>query len=795
MPKTTYEIYSPFHTELTKEEYARLEPTLGTGGPNYDDMGRLNPTLQAHADIAMDRAKAQLQGWDYPDDPTASDRYSGLDPKGSFCEADLAFAQREANLRAVLTTRPPQVQTYVKNLMDRFTSGDEYDQVYCLRRDLKEECASIQQYQRAAKVCQDPVASEHLEKYAQDRMKNAYQVKEYNKFLSALEYVAGIHDNPPSISAFKETTKLGMYDEGAYIPQEVLDLRQAPSRAPAGVTVEFANFDNQMAQRFFTSPRNWGKTPAELPADVAPQRAEALEPVITRYAAMTADRSLNPLFQQQEQLLEGAQPRPNGINRATLTIVGGKTVAELMREDYDRSKNPNKPPYEEWFQKNARRMTAEKVAAGLMAGERVETFMPDAKGRIPKEPTQITKSGYEPSPLKKVTLNAWERHFAKHGFYKKKAALAADYQRQMAARERVALQNEVAQRQAVNATVGRIKGMFFEEALPQSDMGHFRVTRSAAVSACICHMAAKGLPIEDVMDPTKLQAERFEAGRQYLQAARSNDEQWLGDTLFRGQRALLDYLDKFPHDLSKPQVLREHVSTLTVVTDALFDAVQEKDGVKLDYYRAAERYHGGKGYEMAEQQDIRSANISSYIRMLNLGTSAKLTLTSPDAVKLNQDQLRMATGALLRNDFLQKEFAKADPGSHVGDRVSQGLSTTIHTTMIYSQPVTDLVGEMAGNAPKLAGMAERIREGSFQRDYEIHTKPVDLSRNQEHTAPVRDQEGRVTGFERVKGRVEATGYVGEIAYSREKQKQMAEAAKTKANAPKAPTGPKPMGRR
>jgi acetyl esterase/lipase len=88
-----------------------------------------------------------------------------------------------------------------------------------------------------------------------------------------------------------------------------------------------------------------------------------------------------------------------------------------------------------------------------MAGKRVEAFVPDKEGRIPKEPIGITKSGYEPSPLEKVTLNAWERHFARYGHFEKKAAKAVDYQQTMEARERVQIQN-TAKKMRVNSIVG-----------------------------------------------------------------------------------------------------------------------------------------------------------------------------------------------------------------------------------------------------------------------------------------------------------------------------------------------------
>ena len=111
-----------------------------------------------------------------------------------------------------------------------------------------------------------------------------------------------------------------------------------------------------------------------------------------------------------------------------------------------------------------RQQANEIVAAGLMAGKRVEAFLPDERGRIPKEPIQITKSGYEPSPLKKVTLNAWERHFSKHGYFKEKAAKAAEYQKFIEARERVRLKNQSVLGSDMQSSTSRnIKEMFFRK--------------------------------------------------------------------------------------------------------------------------------------------------------------------------------------------------------------------------------------------------------------------------------------------------------------------------------------------
>ena len=82
--------------------------------------------------------------------------------------------------------------------------------------------------------------------------------------------------------------------------------------------------------------------------------------------------------------------------------------------------------------------------------------------RTEKEPIQITKKGYEPSPLKKVTLNAWERHFAKHGYFKEKAAKAAEYNRVMESRNQVRARNEERQFQLTEPVAAGMKNLFFQ---------------------------------------------------------------------------------------------------------------------------------------------------------------------------------------------------------------------------------------------------------------------------------------------------------------------------------------------
>ena len=67
---------------------------------------------------------------------------------------------------------------------------------------------------------------------------------------------------------------------------------------------------------------------------------------------------------------------------------------------------------------------------------------------------------------------------------------------------------------------------------------HFRLSRSAPVSTCICYLAAQGHSIQDIMNPDKLQVERQAAGKLYMEKAIAKDNNWLGETYFHGIEAL-----------------------------------------------------------------------------------------------------------------------------------------------------------------------------------------------------------------------------------------------------------------
>ena len=102
-----------------------------------------------------------------------------------------------------------------------------------------------------------------------------------------------------------------------------------------------------------------------------------------KYAGATADRQSAPLFAQAEGATRGR------VNRGDLIIVGGKTVREIMEEKFQQGIKDGsidaKTDEDTWYKQNLNQMTGNIVSAGLMAGKRVEAFVPDRNGNIPKE--------------------------------------------------------------------------------------------------------------------------------------------------------------------------------------------------------------------------------------------------------------------------------------------------------------------------------------------------------------------------------------------------------------------------
>lgn len=543
----------------------------------------------SYRDAAMAQAREQMEGWAYPEDVEPTVRYPGVDPEGKYSKKEMEFADREARIREALSVRPKEVQ----DLVERFLASLQRNEgprempengVQAAFNRMREHSRQMRLLSRGSKLCPDPEAAEYMKKELEDGEKSP-EFQEYDRFLKGLEQLAGI-DSKPLSPEMKEFFSDRL---GAPLPANVDRLRCIPDRQPASFSVSFENFDHQSAQAFFSNPHNYGKKPADMPED--PLDLEAASGAVTRYAVATATRSLDPVFDKIENRLGQI---PGAPDRGSLVIVDGKTVRERMQEEYNLSGSPE--GFESWYRENLKQKSAEYVAAGLMAGKRVEAFVPDENGKLPQEPVQVTKEGYEPTPLKKVTLNAWERFMSRRGFYKEKTAAAAEYQAALEARERVHKEYADYRIRLEDAVTVRtnVRNLFYEprakelgDQLNGKSMSDYMrdgakgldisADRTIIPNLCVAYMVEKGHHLEDILDPNKLQQERLEAIHVCEEKTFAGDLDWVSDRFWKGSHKIMGEINRLTDgvNLRDPLVRTGLMPAIGLGTAAVFDIFQD----------------------------------------------------------------------------------------------------------------------------------------------------------------------------------------------------------------------------
>lgn len=715
-----------------------------------------HPVVGAHMMIARERAQAQFKGNPpMPEDADVSIRFPGVDPVGKYSVIDMKFAQREMAVWAALESRPPEVQEYVKGLLDRRTSKKPADAAFSQRHFMMTQSAKThRELTRGSKLCLDPDGRRLMHQQARS-MEADLPVEQYGKLMQGIEYASGVRTGPvpKEITDFYKDTLKTELDLGLVAKAGDLD------RVPAQIHVEFQDLDHKLLQQAFANPHNWGRAPAEIARLADSVDMDTVSGVLPAYAVATADRVIDPLFRhlekeaparfRTEDLVKRGVDIDVEFSRGDLISIDGRTIREIMQEQFTASGRTGS--FADFYKQNARQMTNELVSAGLMAGKRVEAFVPDKLGQIPKEPTQITKTGYEPTPLKPEKFNAWQRHFAKRGFYKAKVARQAEYDRVMAARDRMrakAASSEQARledRQArltaaaarhasLNLTLPTFKTMFFgkimDEMLPQleaemseDDRGldlrvfttdsqgrttreythaafqamalhantigakgafdHF--TRSEPVQACVCMLAAQGHGIRDILDPNKLQAEREAVAREFMEHAKTNDQEWLGRTFYAGHQAVLQQLTEATRgvDLTDDRNVELLVDT-EVLAHAAFGASQtlSQEGCKEGYLMAAAEALGGdldRGSAMGEALNNKICDISLCEDYLVRGIKAQAALAAHPERCSPMDITELAAAKVIGESLRPgSSIAEQAPASKQLNRIYQAAILSVN---------------------------------------------------------------------------------------------------------------------
>ena len=746
---TVFEQYAPYRPAVTADEQEMLDegrmnqeelladPTVKHWERGWIDAeGRLTPYPLQHiqVQIALDRADQQLRRWGtdpslFPVDLDTTVRFPGVDPKGKACEVDMAFAQRRARLETALSSRPPEVRAYVGRQLKDLAQLDTpmrnaWDK-------MKIDCYDIRMTTLAAKMAVTEETSQWLLEDAQAMKEGRASIRRVDGMLNVLEYLSGLTDREPT-----QQERALMAELKAPVPPEVEGHRSDSLTAPKSIAVEFENFDHQVQQKFFCDPRNWGKGPRHMPEDMV--NLDAALGAVSRYSKATADRAISPLFEAMENKTRGI------ISRGDLITVDGKTIREKMCEDYVAA-GKDLREFPAFYKQNVREAANSYVSAALMAGKRVEAFVPDSQGRIPDEPTQITKAGYEPSPLKKVTLNAWQRHFAKYGYYKEKVARADEYRRVTEARERVRATNLSAQLYMDSGIHPHIKERFFGSwmrengPLPIKVPDGFSATRSGLTTFAVCRLAAQGHSIEAIHDPAQLRAEKQAAGKEVLERLLAGDTNWAAETLLKGQERLLADIDRLTANMDfsdDRQILNSANRPLFFAASTAFDASQEESRCREEVQAAAERLYPGR--EKEEYGRI-ATGVNTTAAFFSDASGALHQISQLSAGMVHRSEASLSINRILSYEASKQVFARKRaaapemPVSRYLDLVNMAEGTSYgHVVKSRDkQTLVDMV-ERGGTAQQILG--REALSGRLQARFRIKTDPT-MEKIDFHLAP------------------------------------------------------------
>lgn len=589
--------------EQTKEEERHVgepeSPYLRKDGNGYisRETGEHVTTAVASVieNIALEDADRLLKGRPVmPEDESVTVRFPGISPIGKTCAMEMQFAQRIANIKVAIETCPPEVAAYANSLL---AMNDKNKKAYGrITAPMKLQMDMARVASRAAKICPSVSGRTELRRQSRKCELEAW-TERFELYLQGIEHAVGIDPRPELPEEVHDLYRETLQTE---LDMELHRRGRETKVIPPVLHVEFDKLEDNLIYRAAIHPDNWDLSEEELrsrlnkgPAGLKSlhMTEEEVDNAVVTYARATVDRVLQPTLGTLERTADARLE----FSRGDYIIVDGQTVREKMVEDY-LAENRDLNGFERYYAENIRQKSNEYVAAALMAGKRVETFVPDRYGHLPKEPTQLVKAGYEPTRIQKVTLNAWERFFAKRGFYKQKAAKAAEYQRFEEARRRVRLRNFLAGTQLDYGSQTMRESFFGDWAREHNGVQRavydaneasgrgmgidYSVTRSADFSTAVCYMAALGHNVKDILDPTKLQAERQAAGAEVMRRFEAYDHNWITSVLYHGQIALAEFMDDFVketglHIEDENALFRDENRVLFTAAKVAFDANQE----------------------------------------------------------------------------------------------------------------------------------------------------------------------------------------------------------------------------
>ncbi len=724
-------IYTP---DMMEEDAAAQEAARGAlGGEDWEiqanKLGAIDATTAFHCKTALYTAREDLTDCPYPESISDTVDYLGVDPKGKNCKEDMDFAHRMQRIESKAQLLTPAHQQLISGMKEDLNKAGSTLQNHFI--DVRAAGEDKKIYARAAKRTTNPQAREALSTVAENAGNEIYAKQ--NLMLEALEYTMGIRKEPLTMA--HDAMARGLLHMK---PDQTKNLAEyatthVTKQPTEPINIDFKNFDSTLAQRFMAHPSNHGKRMDQVPTDYKnPAVAQAN---VTAYARATVAPTLDAMFQEVDAR-QSFSDDPNSINRGNLIIVNGKSVAERMAETYQ-SIQGEKPEYKDWYKDNMKDMTNELVGMALSSNGSVAAFIPDSHGRIQSEPVPIQKTGYEPSPLKPVTMRGWHRAWNKVGLYKDRKIAFDNYQAELQHRAEA----DQAMKDAVTRahTVNRV-GQTIDETNNVQDneiyyggavlgdgppIRGFRTFRQCAYTGARAIMLGQGYSVEDVFDTSKLLEEKRAAGAEYLRrgenitpevtAAMGQDYAIATEKMIRYMDAVHENMD-INEAVNHPDYAR-HVA----ISNCCFDMSQETEMEEMQ--RAMVEYGRDPQAEPLTDQQVETIrnekygnplnSYPGYYRFLSEGEQSMVSLYQGTGNNYS-DFLEVVANNMFRDASAESMDAKraANPDKQLSQLVGGTISAGIGTNS--RQIATEVAGMIATTREEQKQFAMNSMSGAMK---------------------------------------------------------------------------------
>lgn len=356
---------------------------------------------------------------------------------------------------------------------------------------------------------------------------------------------------------------------------------------------------------------------------------------------------LGDKFAQAEQYSYG------NIHRADLVTVGGETVHEIMAKEY-LALGGNPKEFAKYYKEHRDEETERMVKKALDAGRYVELSSVNPDGTLTGQTEQITPLRGQPAPLR-----------------------LEDEEKVLQSRERVKLINwdGLNQMDINNRVTGtalshkklEFLGDWMKENHIQkaSDIPdafgpnpkNFNVDRIALESLSVVAMCAKGYSIEDIGNPDKLKEIKQQTGREVIERIQNQEFEWLGETVIRGQKLLLDQLDEKMKqiDLSdERQLMSPENRYLRFAARSVFDVHQEMSNIKKELLAGAKKVDPQNAEKLIEDFDNRVNTLPMMINQMEEALHAKVQMSNGD----NPERTVAMTVPILSGEFGLRQYAQ-----------------------------------------------------------------------------------------------------------------------------------------